>query len=325
MDDCRICNKQSKSILGLSLHLRNKHGISLLEYVIKYENFKIPKCSECDKDASYSKGLVFQKTCGNKVCLSKVASKRKHSEETKKKLRKKRLAYMQANPQCTAWRTGNAMSWPEKVFINAVERTGWYEKFEITREKSFYPYFVDFAFENVKVAVEIDGSQHDHPERKASDDKKDVLLISQGWRVYRVKAKQVLSDVKAVICELELFIGEVETEQKTSELLTGKEKKLKESKLKKKRKTSELLTGKEKKELEVKRKREENRKVKEEEIRKLVEERKKAFEIVNMFKFGWVQKIAEVWNLSHTQTKRWVRKYHPEVEYYQRKDYTPIE
>lgn len=325
MEECKICDKKMKSMLGLGVHLRNKHNRSVLDHAIEYENFKIPKCCECGTNASHRKGLVFQKTCGSVGCFSEVSSKRTHTKETKEILRKKRLAYMKANPQCTAWRKNNDMSWPEKVFINAVKRHGWYDRFEITREKSCYPYFVDFAFENVKVAVEVDGKQHELPKRKASDEKKDTLLISQGWRVYRVKAKQVLSDVNAVISDLEHFIGDVEITSETCKLLTCKEKKIVNAKIKRANKTCELLTGKEKKVIESTIKREQRKREKDIEIRKLIEERSKALESTDKNKFGWLQQVADVWGLSHTQTKRWIKKYHPEVEYYQRKDYTPIE
>ena len=299
MEECKICSKELKSNRALSRHVSFYHDMGLLEYKIKHENFLIPKCEVCGKDAKLRKSISFQKSCGDKKCIETILDRKTVSEETREKIRKKRLAYMKANPSCTAWRTGNEMSWPEKVFINAVKRHGWYDKFEITREKSFYPYFVDFAFENVKVAVEIDGGQHEQAERKASDDKKDTLLITQGWRVYRVKAKQVLSDVNSIITDLEQFIGEIDNISKTCELLTGKEKKMIEVKI-----------GKEKRQRET---------------QKIIDKRGKTLESVDKNNFGWLQRVADIWGLSHTQTKRWIKKYHPEVEYYQRKDYTPIE
>lgn len=292
MEECKICNKELVSNRALSKHLDCYHDIKFLEYKIQYEKFEKPKCPVCEKTAKFKSGLSYQTTCGGKDCISVLASNRTHSEESKQRMREKRLAYMKANPRCTAWRTGNEMSWPEKVFINAVERHGWYDRFEITREKSFYPYFVDFAFENVKVAVEIDGKQHELPERKASDNKKDALLISQGWRVYRVKAKQTSSDINTVLKDLESFIGDIETNSKTCELLTGKEKR----------------------EIEANKKRKKRR----EKTEKLIKEREVVFETVDISEWGWVQKVADIWKLSHAQTKRWIKKYHPDLEYHQR-------
>ena len=297
MEECKICSKELKSNRSLSKHLDSHHNIKFLEYKIKYDNFKEPKCEVCGKDAKFKSGLHYRKTCGGAVCKKVVASRRITSEETKKKQREVRLAYMKENSHCTAWRLGNEMSWPEKVFINAVKRHGWYDKFEITREKSFYPYYADFAFENVKVVIEIDGGQHERPERKASDEKKDDLLISQGWRVYRIKAKQVLSDINTIMVDLESFIGDVETTSKTCKLLTGKEKK----------------------EIEAKNRRLEREIERNERREKFIEERTKDIESVDMLKLGWIQQLANKWKVSHTQVKRLIKKYYPELEYYQRK------
>ena len=72
------------------------------------------------------------------------------------------------------------MSYPEQQFIKFLEEKGYSEKFLIEREKSVYPYFIDFAFIDLKIAIEIDGSQHLEEDRKRRDDEKDKLLQSQG-------------------------------------------------------------------------------------------------------------------------------------------------
>lgn len=129
----------------------------------------------------------------------------KHSDETKKILREKRLEYMKNNPEKTAWRLAN-MSYPEKLFLNKIKELEWDKKYLIIREKSVFPYFIDFAFENEKVAFEIDGSQHELEERKDSDDKKDKLLILNGWKIMRVPATNIKNNLDNVIIELEQFL-----------------------------------------------------------------------------------------------------------------------
>jgi very-short-patch-repair endonuclease len=61
-----------------------------------------------------------------------------------------------------------------------LEEKGYSSKYLIHREYSVFPYFIDFAFVEQKIAIEIDGSQHLLPERKERDEKKDALLIEQG-------------------------------------------------------------------------------------------------------------------------------------------------
>ena len=100
---------------------------------------------------------------------------------------------MKAHPEKTAWRKKN-FSYPEQQFIKFLQEYGYDKKYHIERELSIFPFFVDFAFTDQKIAIEIDGSQHLLPERKAKDDEKDALLIEQGWKVIRFTENLVKTD-----------------------------------------------------------------------------------------------------------------------------------
>jgi len=189
---CQICEKGAKGLLGLSKHLKNQHDLTILDYKIQHCGFIIPKC-ECGKNRKQKNALYFYATCGNETCVRKSQSV-------------KRLKYMKENPHKTGWRTGN-ISWPEKVFKWGLIEMGFDKKYNIIREYSVFPYYIDFAFINEKVAVEIDGSQHLLEERLELDTKKDIKLTSEGWRVYRVTANQVKHSIKEVLNDIEVFIG----------------------------------------------------------------------------------------------------------------------
>ena len=121
----------------------------------------------------------------------------KHSEETKMKIRIKRLQYMKEHPENTAWRQSNE-SYPEKCFQMYLIDRGYDKKYLIQKEYSVFPYFIDFAFVDIKLAIEIDGSQHLEPERLEKDKKKDELLISMNWKVIRIAEYIVKSDWTAI-------------------------------------------------------------------------------------------------------------------------------
>jgi very-short-patch-repair endonuclease len=55
-------------------------------------------------------------------------------------------------------------------------------------------YFIDFAFQEQMIAVEIDGKSHDTPEQKFKDKIKNKYLLGVGWTVIRIKA---YNEVKA--------------------------------------------------------------------------------------------------------------------------------
>jgi very-short-patch-repair endonuclease len=135
---------------------------------------------------------------GNKVARKKFPDKFKHTENSKEKIRVKRIEFMKNNPDKTAWRTSN-LSYPEKLFLNKLKELKWDENYSIIREYCVFPYFIDFAFPNEKVAIEIDGSQHLLSNRKENDEKKDTLLMKQGWCVIRVTEKEVKENIDNVM------------------------------------------------------------------------------------------------------------------------------
>lgn len=51
----------------------------------------------------------------------------------------------------------------------------------------------------------------------------------------------------------------------------------------------------------------------------LIEERKKYFDSIDMTKLGWVAQAEKDLGISHTQIRRWLKKYYPEKEKYERK------
>ena len=108
------------------------------------------------------------------------------SDKTKEKLRVARNQFLKEHPEATAWRRNNEPSYPEKCFINFLTEKEYDKKYYIEREYPIFPYYIDFAFVDEKIAVEIDGSQHLADERAESDRQKDKLLIEKGWKVLRV-------------------------------------------------------------------------------------------------------------------------------------------
>lgn len=170
-----------------------ENGFSLKEVCKKYN---IPSKSYVSNYVLSGKTRSLSESI--KIAHKKYGESFKHTEETKKKMREKRLAWMKANPERTAWRLKN-MSYPEKCFQKILEDNGLDKKYLIYREYSVFPYFIDFAFINEKVAVEIDGSQHLEEDRRKRDNEKDALLISNGWRVLRISASEVIHGEKYLL------------------------------------------------------------------------------------------------------------------------------
>ena len=137
----------------------------------------------------------------------------KLSDESKQKLRDKRLSFMMEHPEQTAWRKRNEMSYPEKLCFNILKELELDKKYYIEREYSVFPFYIDFAFVDIKVAIEVDGSFHwRNEERKEKDLQKDKLLKSLGWRILRIQEdelKQHYNDIKTTVLN---FIGNSDIE-----------------------------------------------------------------------------------------------------------------
>ena len=70
------------------------------------------------------------------------------------------------------------------------------------RQHPIGPFILDFWCESARLAVEIDGQTHDHPDQARRDVRRTEWLIAQGIRVWRVAASDVLSNLDGVLAAL---------------------------------------------------------------------------------------------------------------------------
>ena len=68
------------------------------------------------------------------------------------------------------------------------------------RQHPLGSYVLDFACLNPKLAIEIDGSQH--LEQIAYDERRAQFVASQGFRVLRFNANDVLAQTDAVVMQI---------------------------------------------------------------------------------------------------------------------------
>jgi very-short-patch-repair endonuclease len=210
MFECKICGRKLDNVGNLKQHIKKCEKL----FVIKDELIKLyvdesysvkdlrKKFKVQSDDIKYILGnKVRSLSEANKLAHKKYPENFKHTEESKKIMREKRLVFMKNNPEKTAWRLSN-VSYPEKLCIEYIEKNSLDKKYSIVREYSVFPYFIDFAFVNEMVAVEIDGSQHLLPERKERDDIKDELLNELGWLVIRVSEKEIKTNINEVFNQI---------------------------------------------------------------------------------------------------------------------------
>lgn len=154
-----------------------KYGITSYSYISKY---------------ILGKDIVRSPSKANKLAHKTKSERYKHSEETKKRMSLKHIEYIKNNPNKTAWR--KRYSNLEEIFYKWIKDNNIDKKYLIYRQYPIYPYLIDFAFTDIKLAIEIDGTQHQLKKRQESDKRKDDLLLSKGWNVIRIKEKDIRND-----------------------------------------------------------------------------------------------------------------------------------
>ena len=123
-------------------------------------------------------------TCSYK-CANVLFAAQKHTPEANQK----RSVFMRENIKNgvhTGWtnRHNAIPSFAEKTTIEILDELN---ITHLQREYKCWKWYIDFADVNRKIAIEIDGSQHELPERKAKDIEKDKYLTDLGWKIFRIK------------------------------------------------------------------------------------------------------------------------------------------
>jgi len=285
-----------KNNLGLSIHLK-KYGMTLIDYLEKYEGFKKPKCPYCDNEVkirSNQNNLRFNKTCGNESCLTSHKKTFILSEETRNKIRKSRFNYLanKDNFLKTAWGkvSQNEMTYGEKWLNDILVFGGFYSKYDIVYQYPIFPYVIDFAFVNEKIALEFDGKCHFISGKRIDHDiKRDSELEKRGWRTFRIAYNEMES------FKIESFLNFIDNLNIPTNIKKLEERLIKNKEIKKPREN----------------KRELNR-------IKYDNEQYRIAEIVStsgidFSSFGWVNQVSRLTGKKYQKINAWMKKYLPEI------------
>jgi very-short-patch-repair endonuclease len=75
------------------------------------------------------------------------------------------------------------------------------------RQHPIGPYVLDFYCAEAKLAVEVDGASHSHPDRILHDRRRTEWLARQGVTVFRVTAEAVRVDLDGVLLSVRAAAG----------------------------------------------------------------------------------------------------------------------
>ncbi|MBU1385535.1 MAG: endonuclease domain-containing protein [Alphaproteobacteria bacterium] len=76
------------------------------------------------------------------------------------------------------------------------------------RQHPVGPYILDFYCETARLAVEVDGQGHDHPDQMRHDARRTAWLNARGISVYRLAARDVLGNPEGVVAAIRRRVGD---------------------------------------------------------------------------------------------------------------------
>ena len=141
--------------------------------------------------------LLKTRTFREARILASKTKPRKHTEETKKKLSELKIKYYQENPDKIPYRVyhSSKRSIPELIFEKALKDSN----IQFKSELPMGIYQFDFAIENLKIAIEIDGDTHKKEKIIKKDARRDEWSTNIGWRVIRFSASDIVKDVNSCL------------------------------------------------------------------------------------------------------------------------------
>ncbi len=93
-----------------------------------------------------------------------------------------------------------------RVNSTEVEKRLWYyirdcqvDGYKFRRQHSVQQYILDFACEQAKLAIELDGGQHNAPDKLQSDARRTEELEQLGWEVLRFWNNEVIENMEGVV------------------------------------------------------------------------------------------------------------------------------
>jgi very-short-patch-repair endonuclease len=95
---------------------------------------------------------------------------------------------------------------PEVLLWQALRRRG-LAGLRFRRQHPIGPYILDFYCDEFRLAVEIDGQSHDHPDNIAHDQRRTGWLNRQGIQVIRLAARDVLADMDGALGVIRRTVG----------------------------------------------------------------------------------------------------------------------
>lgn len=175
------------------------------EKYINNKNFIIKKCEKCNIEFEIKKEIhkrISKSKFCSEVCRKKSRSK-KLSDAVKTRIK---------NGIHKGWQSRKIRSYAEIFFETVLINNNiiFHPEFKINKRDLGFEnssnYFLDFYLPDYNIDLEIDGKQHEQPDRKKSDEIRDKAITKYGLKVYRIKWKNPYKNKEYITNEINDFL-----------------------------------------------------------------------------------------------------------------------
>lgn len=167
-------------------------------------------CEFCGRSFNRkSAKTLHEKSCRENPNWVK-GSTRTYSEETRKKISEgMKKAHREGRAGTFPSRKKCEHSYPEKWLIEVLKNElGLIENKDYETEYFFHKQFLDFAWPERKLCIEIDGQQHERfEERKLKDAIKDENLKAENWKLLRLRWVDIYNNKQEYIQKILSFLS----------------------------------------------------------------------------------------------------------------------
>ena len=94
-------------------------------------------------------------------------------------------------------------------------------RIKFTFQKRIKKYFFDFHIKGTKLLIEVDGGYHNSGHQETRDLQKEIVAQSKGYRLMRVKNREIWNDIDRVIHWIRFYSNKKRSGIPKSSLLTS--------------------------------------------------------------------------------------------------------
>lgn len=206
---CTVCGNVFRTRALLQTHRKEQHSeIKMTSSFTDLISYDCPFCGRHRANVRRCAKSAHILHCSKNP--DRVPKKgHKLSDEQKKLISEKmKKAHLEGRAGTFPSRKNCEHSYPEKWLIGVLNRElGFIEDKDYKTEYFFHKQFLDFAWPERKLCIEIDGQQHERfVERKLNDAKKDENLKAENWKLLRLRWSDICKNTQEYIQQILSFL-----------------------------------------------------------------------------------------------------------------------